>query len=114
MQDGAEWIQGFVDLHRPEALRILDFAHAAGYLSEIAELVRAAGTRLPQEWLTEQLHELKHHGPAAVLKEVTRLLQLHPHVPDLDTKVTYLCKREQHMGVTTLSRVGLAHWQWQC
>jgi hypothetical protein len=30
VQDRAEWIQGFVDLHRPDALRILDFAHAAG------------------------------------------------------------------------------------
>jgi hypothetical protein len=31
------------------------------------------------------------------LKEVTRLLQRHPHVADLDKKVTYLCKREPHM-----------------
>ena len=30
VQDGAEWIQGFVDLYRPDAVRILDFAHAAG------------------------------------------------------------------------------------
>jgi hypothetical protein len=29
VSDGAEWIQGFVDYHCPEALRILDFAHAA-------------------------------------------------------------------------------------
>ena len=86
-----------MDLHRPDALRILDFAHAAGYLSEIAELVRAAGTPLPQEWLTEQLHELKHQGPTAVLQEVRRLLQLHPHVADLEQKVSYLCKREQYM-----------------
>jgi hypothetical protein len=70
VQDGAEWIQGFVDLHRPDEVRILDFAHAAGYLSEIAELVRAAGTPLPEAWLAEHLQELKHHGPAAVLKEV--------------------------------------------
>jgi hypothetical protein len=27
--DGADWIQGFVDLHRPDAVRILDFPHAA-------------------------------------------------------------------------------------
>lgn len=53
-------------------------------LREIAELVRAAGTHLPEEWLAKPLHELKHHGPATVLKEVTRLLHLHPHVPELD------------------------------
>lgn len=106
VQDGAEWIQGFVDLHRPDAVRILDFAHAAGYLSEIAELVRAADTPLPEEWLAQQLHELKHHGPAAVLKEVTRLLQMHPHLPDLDKKVTYLCKREQHMQYPRYQELG--------
>src|SRR5690348_14821454 len=55
-----------------------------------------------------------HHGPSAVLKEVRRLRDRHPHVADLDQKVSYLCKREQHMGVTPLSRVGLADWQWQC
>lgn len=27
--DGAEWLQGFIDLHRGDALRILDFPHAA-------------------------------------------------------------------------------------
>jgi hypothetical protein len=27
--DGATWLQQFIDLHRPDALRILDFAHAA-------------------------------------------------------------------------------------
>lgn len=97
VQDGAEWIQGFVDLQRPDAVRILDFAHAAAYLSEIEELVRLAGSPLPEAWLTEQVHELKHHGPAAVLKEVRRLRDQHPNVADLDQKVSYLCKREQQM-----------------
>jgi hypothetical protein len=57
VQDGAEWIQGFVDLHAPDALRILDFAHARGYLAEIAESVRGAGTNLPADWLDKQCHE---------------------------------------------------------
>jgi hypothetical protein len=30
VSDGAEWIQGFVDLHRPGAVRILAFPHALG------------------------------------------------------------------------------------
>jgi hypothetical protein len=29
VQDGAEWLQGLVDYHRADAVRILDFAHAA-------------------------------------------------------------------------------------
>jgi hypothetical protein len=35
--DGAEGTQRFIDAHRPDAVRILDFPHAAGYLSPVAE-----------------------------------------------------------------------------
>ena len=34
VQDGAEWLQGFVDAHRPDAVRILDFSHAATYVTK--------------------------------------------------------------------------------
>jgi hypothetical protein len=47
--------------------------------------------------LDEQLHELKHQGPAKVLAEVGRLLKEHPQVEELATKVQYLQKREQLM-----------------
>src|SRR5216683_7871494 len=40
VQDGAEWLQGLVDYHRPDAVRILDFAHAAEYVNEIGQVVR--------------------------------------------------------------------------
>lgn len=106
VQDGAEWIQGFVDLHAPAALRILDFAHARGYLAEIAESVRGAGTNLPADWLDKQCHDLKHHGPPAVLKEVGLLLEKHPDVPELQTKVNYLRKREQQMQYPLYQQLG--------
>ena len=35
--DGAEWIQNFADYHRPDAVRILDFPHAAQYVSAIGQ-----------------------------------------------------------------------------
>ena len=47
VQDGAEWLQGLVDYHRADVVRILDFAHAASAISDIGEAVRAAGGRLP-------------------------------------------------------------------
>ena len=34
--DGAEWQQGFIDLHRPDAVRILDWCHGAEHLSKRA------------------------------------------------------------------------------
>ena len=60
VQDGAEWLQGLVDYHRADAVRILDFAHAAEYVNEIGQAVRAAGGRLPATWLEGVLHRLKH------------------------------------------------------
>lgn len=66
VQDGAEWIQTLIDAHRADAVRMLDVYHAAEYVSEIATLVRNAGTPLADNWLDDQLHELKHHGPANV------------------------------------------------
>jgi hypothetical protein len=66
--DGAEWCQGFLDLHRPDAVRILDFPHAAGYLTPVAQAGFGAGTAAA-EWLAAQCHALKHEpdGAAQVL-----------------------------------------------
>jgi hypothetical protein len=78
VQDGAAWIQSLIAAHRADAVRILDFYHAASSLSDIATLFTNAGTPLAENWLDEQLHELKHHGPANVLEEVAQLLKDHP------------------------------------
>jgi hypothetical protein len=97
VMDGAEWIDGFVDWQRKDALRILDFAHAAEYVSAIGQLAQAAGSVLPSDWLPKLLHELKHQGPSAVLQEVQRLRDRHPKVEELLKKVAYLQKRESRM-----------------
>ncbi len=106
VMDGAEWLQGLIYLHRPDAIRILDFPHAAGYLSEIAELVRSAGTALPADWLAEQLHHLKHEGPTQMLKQIRSLREQHPHLEELDKKVSYLEKREAQMQYPTYQAAG--------
>jgi hypothetical protein len=43
VMDGAEWIDGLVDLHRPDALRILDFPHAAQAVGTIGKAGRRGG-----------------------------------------------------------------------
>jgi len=106
VQDGAEWIQGLIDAQRPDAVRILDFYHAADYLSTIAALVRNAGTPLAENWLDEQRHELKHHGPAKVLEEVGQLLKAHPDVEELGKAVNYLRKREELMHYPRFQQQG--------
>jgi len=47
--DGADWLQGFVDLHRPDAVRILDFPHAAEHVSLLLQALQAAGLNLPAD-----------------------------------------------------------------
>ena len=37
VQDGAEWLQGLVDVLRPDAVRILDFPHAVEHLTAAAQ-----------------------------------------------------------------------------
>src|SRR5215213_1095311 len=74
VSDGAPWIQEFVDLHCPQAVRILDFAHAAGYLAEAAQAAFGPGTPQTSEWFAAQRHALRHdQTPAAVLAAVDAL-----------------------------------------
>ena len=71
--DGADWIQGFIDLHCPDAVRILDWAHAAEYIAKGAQAMFGAGTAEASQWLEIQLHELKHGDPQTVLGKLRGL-----------------------------------------
>jgi hypothetical protein len=105
VQDGAEWLQGLTDYHRADAVRILDFAHAAEYINEIGQAVQAAGGRLPARWLEGMLHRLKHEGPARVLRHLSWLAARYPS-PLMQEKLTYLQKREAHMQYPTYQEAG--------
>lgn len=71
--DGAPWEQEFIDLHRSDAVRILDWGHASEYVAKAGQAVLGAGTKAASEWLGVQLHELKHGEPETVLAELRRL-----------------------------------------
>ena len=71
--DGAVWHQGVVDLHRPDAVRILDFPHAAQHLSAAAHAVWGEGNPAAAGWLGGWLGELKRGNPADVLAAVATL-----------------------------------------
>ena len=105
VQDGAEWLQGLVDYHCADAVRILDFAHAAEYVNQIGEAVRAAGGRLPTAWLDGVLHRLKHQGPERVLTHLTRLTTRYPSEASQE-HLTYLQKRAAQMQYPTYQAAG--------
>lgn len=95
--DGAEWLQGLVDEHCPTAVRILDFPHAVGYVSQIGQALAQTGADLPPTWLEEQVHTLKHEGPTAVLAALRELAAGHPHLEEVRAALAYLEKREGQM-----------------
>jgi hypothetical protein len=95
--DGAEWLQGFVDLHCDRALRILDFAHVAERVSSIGQVLWGEGTPQAGQWREEQLHKLKQHGPHEVLAEMRRQQAAREAESTLEGHLTYLEKRLKQM-----------------
>jgi len=104
--DGAEWCQSFIDFHRPDAVRILDFPHAGEHLAQIGQAVFGEGTAATDTWFTRQRHQLKHAGPTAVLAEVQHLLTEHPDATALAEPVAYLDKRQAQMQYPTFQAAG--------
>ena len=73
VMDGAPWLQGFLDQHRPDAVRVLDFPHAVEHLATAAQATFGVGTPEATTWLDDQAHRLKHDGPDAVLAALRTL-----------------------------------------
>lgn len=65
--DGAVWCQDVLDHHRPDAVRILDFPHAVGYLADAAKAAFGAESAAAQTWLADQAEELKTGDPVLVV-----------------------------------------------
>lgn len=97
VMDGADWEQNFVDFHCPQAMRILDFAHAAGHINQIGECVHGEHTPESQAWLKERLHRLKHEGPDRLLREFEKLQRKHPNTQAISSNLAYLKKRKAQM-----------------
>lgn len=110
-QDGAAWQQTFLDVQRPDAVRILDFPHAVESLTKAAQAVWGAGTPTTAAWLDGQCHELKHGSAHAVLGALARL-PVHT-APDpraaaeqRATSLQYLTKRLDQLQYATFQALG--------
>jgi hypothetical protein len=106
--DGAEWCQHFLDWHCPQAMRILDFAHAASYVSAAGRSVFGAETPELTAWLDQQLTELKAGDPAAVLAALEDLPAVRVAGPDGET-----CPRDVALGYLTKRRAQIAYAAFQ-
>lgn len=97
VSDGAEWIQGFVDFHRYDAVRILDLPHVGEYVNKVAQAVYGEGTPQAQGWWHTQMQGLKERGAAPLLAELRGLCEAQPQCSPLSDSLAYLQKREGHM-----------------
>jgi hypothetical protein len=128
VSDGADWIPKFVDYHRSDAVRILDFAHAMGY---VAEAGQAAHEHLPvpaeittaeeqvkfkqarfRQWLKEQRRELKQGEGSLVLGELERLQalmqasQAESAAQTIAKKLQYLTSRRAMLAYASFAAQG--------
>jgi hypothetical protein len=110
--DGAEWEQGFLDMHRPDAVRILDFSHAAGYLASAAQAAYGEGTVDAQSWYEAERHRLRHETPEVVLDAVRRLRDetagpgRTTAVATITGRLAYLEKRTEQMRYAQFTEAG--------
>ena len=117
--DGAEWIQGVVDLLAPQAVRILDFPHAVEHLGAIAALVTDASTpAAATAWAAAQRTALAHHGAGVVLATLEACLAQGPSPtapPDADgqtpaeqlaREVAYFTNRAAQLAYPTFQAAG--------
>ena len=88
VSDGADWLRELISAHRPDAVQILDFPPAAGYLSQAAQAAFGAGSREAAVWLDDWLPKLKTGTPEAVLEAVRVLPMETPEAKE--TRVSVL------------------------
>ena len=101
--DGAEWCQTFIDLHAPQATRILDFPHAASYVDAIGQTMGAEGELLSEGERSSLCHALKHSGPTTVLERLRTSVAQAGAPGETATQLAYLEKRLEQIDYPRFS-----------
>ena len=74
VNDGAAWIQSFIDYHCPQAVRIIDFAHALEYVADAGKAILGEESDSFKGWIEHMSPQLKHKPPQRTLADL-HLLQ---------------------------------------
>lgn len=109
INDGAPWIQGFIDYHAPQAVRIIDFAHTQSYLAQAGKAVWGEDSPHFPPWYAAACHRLKHKPIQHTLANL-RLLQPKAQSDEqsaqLDTAIFYIHSRQEMMDYPRFRRLG--------
>ena len=107
VMDGAEWLQALIDAHCPEAVRILDFPHAVGYLAKGAQAAFGAGSREASIWLDEWAPKLKSTTPTEVLGAIRQLPMPDEAAEEVrDQVLSYRTKRQAQIAYAQFQAAG--------
>ena len=96
VQDGAQWIQSFIDYHCPQAVRVIDFAHAQEYVAAVGRAIHGAETDAFRQWYGRLSKQLGHQPPQRTVNELRLLQRQHPDHPEaeaMELAIRYLEKR---------------------
>jgi hypothetical protein len=96
VNDGAEWIQQFLDYHCPNATRIIDFSHAAGYLAKAGKAIYGEETKEFKRWFRRARRRLKQKPPQQTVANIAllrRKAESDEQRADIDCAYRYFEKR---------------------
>lgn len=97
VNDGAVWIQAFIDYHCPTATRVIDFAHAQEYVATIGKVLYGAESDRFKQWYSKMSKQLGTKAPQRTLNELRFLWtqnQAHPAADEIEAAIRYLERRQ--------------------
>jgi hypothetical protein len=96
VQDGAVWIQFFIDYHCLQGVRMIDFAYALEYATTVERPIWGTEMEAFQQWYARMSKQLGRQAPRRTGNELLILYRSHPdHTKGeaIELTIRYLKKR---------------------
>jgi hypothetical protein len=105
--DGAPWIWLRLGMLFPQAIQILDWYHAQGYLVQVAQAVFGAATQPRKAWLKPELDLLWDGKVQQVIENLETLQKAHPEIEAIQDAITYYTNNQHRMHYPAYRERGL-------
>jgi hypothetical protein len=105
--DGAPWIWLRLGMLFPQAIQILDWYHAQGYLVQVAQAVFGPATRPRKVWLKRELDLLWDGNVRQVIQNLETLQETHPEIEAIQDAITYYTNNQHRMNYPAYREWGL-------
>lgn len=105
--DGAPWIWLRLGTLFPQAIQILDWYHAQGYLVQVAQAVFGPATQPRKAWLKPELDLLWDGKVQQVIQNLETLQETHPEIEAIQDAITYYTNNQHRMNYPAYREQGL-------